>query len=158
MTVTVASFRTSFTAFSDSTKYPDGMVAFWLATAGNMLDAGRWGNLLDYGTSLFMAHYLTLAGADAQTVAFGGNPGEATGPTSNKSVDKVSIGFDTASAAEEGAGNWNMTTYGQQYIRQARIIGAGAIQVEQVVAAQGVDAFQGISLYSGAWPGPFNGY
>lgn len=147
MTVTASSFRASFTAFADATKYPDGMVNFWIAQSLLMMDAARWGNLIDYGTSLFVAHNLVLQGDDVRTAAFGGNPGIASGAVSSKSVDKVSISYDTSAASEDGAGAWNLTTYGQQYIRQARMMGMGPVQIDQQTSGIA-------SNTSGGWPGP----
>lgn len=153
MTVTAASFRQVFPAFADTGKYSDPMVNFWITTASGLLDPGRWGTLLDYGTQLLVAHNLVLQGADLNTAAFGGNPGVASGPVSSKGVDKVNISFDTVSAAEDGAGAYNLTVYGQQFIRQARIIGMGPVQIDAQTNQAGDG---GVSQYAGGWAGPFS--
>ena len=151
MTVTSSSFRLGFPEFDDLTKYPDSQLAFWITLSGKMFDSGRWGELLDFGTMLFIAHNIALQARAAADASFGKPPGQASGPVNNKSVDKVSIGFDTASAAEENGGAYNLTVYGQQYLRLARNIGAGPVQV-------GIDAGSGAGgVYSGLYM-PFSGY
>lgn len=149
MAVTIASFRSSFPEFIDPVKYPDGQITFWLTNAGLMLNAGRWAALLDLGTSLFVAHHISLQAKNAATAAFGGVPGAASGPVASKGVDKVNISYDVGSVAEEKGGHWNLTTYGQQYLRLANQVGIGPVQV-----GPGTDA-EGVSLYSMAWAGPF---
>ena len=125
MTVTAASFRTAFPEFADTSKYPDASITFWITAAVSLQDPGRWGNLIDLGTQLFVAHNVVLQARNVKTSSVGGFPGQATGPVSAKSVDKVSENFDTQSAAEADGGHYNLTTYGQQYLRLARMVGAG---------------------------------
>ena len=149
MTVTVASFRADFTEFSDVGIYSDSDVQFWLKYALLLLNADRWKSLLDLGTELFIAHNLVLEQQAKAAAANGGAPGISTGMVSAKSVDKVSISYDTNSALEKDAGQWNLTTYGTRYYRMMRMFGAGPIQV-------GI----GNSPAFSAWPGvipPFNG-
>lgn len=129
MTVTVSSFRADFPAFTDTAVYPDAAVTFWLGLASKSLSPDKWGDLLDYGTELFIAHNLVLEAQANKAAAIGGVPGLASGLTSSKAVDKVSVSYDTTSAAIDGAGNWNLTTYGQRYIQLARLVGAGGIQL-----------------------------
>ena len=129
MTVTAASFRVDFPEFASTGTYPDATVNFWLGLSGKMLDANRWGDLLDYGTELFVAHNLTLAVRDQKASAFGGVPGAGHGVLASKTIDKVSMSYDTALAGVEGAGNWNLTTYGTRYIQLARMVGAGGLQL-----------------------------
>lgn len=148
MAVTTASFRQQFPEFSDLGNYPDVMLQLWLDQMTKMLDAGRWGDLLDLGLSLATAHQLSIARQRQLSVAFGGAPGAASGPVQSKGVDKVNVSYDTGAVNEEGAGHWNLTSYGQQYIRLARQIGIGPIQVGAPVAGAGV------SLYLGGWAGP----
>lgn len=151
MAVTPTSLRALFPEFSDNIKYPDPMIDQWVTIAAGMLDAGRWGALLDYGTTLFVCHRLALAAKNAKIAQFGGVPGQASGILQSKSVDKVSQSYDTSSAAEADAGFWNLTTYGQEYIRQARIVGAGPMTV-------GTDGNASSALNAYAGPGWYPGY
>lgn len=129
MTVSATSFRVDFPEFASTGTYPDAMVNFWLGLAGKLLDPTRWDDLLDYGTELFVAHNLTLAARDQKSATAGGIPGAGGGVVASKAVDKVSVSYDTALAGIEGAGNWNLTTYGTRYIQLARMVGAGGVQL-----------------------------
>lgn len=154
MTVTVQSFRLNFPQFADTEVFPDPLLAFWLTTSANFVNADRWGALTDYGVSLVLAHFLTLLARDVAVAELGGNPGEASGPVSSKSVGKVSVSYATDATALANGGNWNATSFGQQYLTQARVMGAGPLQI-----GTGADAEAGVSAYSsvGAWYGPLGG-
>ena len=142
MTVTVASFRTSFTEFSNATTFTDPDIQFWLNYALLLLNANRWKAMLDLGLQLFIAHNLVLE-QQAKTAAANGAPsGLSSGTISAKSVDKVSISYDTNSAQEKDAGQWNLTIYGTRYYRLMRMFGAGPIQVG--VGYSGVTAWPGV--------------
>ncbi|MFX7140316.1 DUF4054 domain-containing protein, partial [Acinetobacter baumannii] len=84
--------------FSDTTKYPDSVVQFWLTVSASLVNPCRWGVLTDQGIELCTAHHLVLAARDEQAAAVGGIPGQMTGPLSSKAVDKVSASYDTGAA------------------------------------------------------------
>ena len=129
MTITPSQFKTNFSPFANPANYPDAVVQFYLDLAYSLLPASRWQTTLDYGVQLFAAHNLILE-FQAQVAANGGRPpGLSSGIASSKSAGPVSISWDTSSAAEIGAGHWNLTTYGQRYIRLARLIGSGGMQL-----------------------------
>ncbi len=147
VTVTPDEFRASLSAFADPTYYPDGDVQFWLTIAGNLVNPDRWGDLAPFGVMLATAHYLTMAGLSRMEAEAGGIGGLRAGPIASEHGDKVGVSFDTQSAVEEGAGHWNMTTWGKQYIALARLHGAGPVQI-------GVPAVGDIPAYTGSgWPG-----
>ncbi|MGG6461403.1 DUF4054 domain-containing protein [Solilutibacter silvestris] len=125
MSITVAQFRTDFPAFSDTTKWPDPMVQFWITQAGLSLNEDRWGALLPLGTELFVAHNLVVSAGDATATT----PGAIKGPASSKSVDKVSVSYDIASITIADGDFWNMSRFGIQFLRYARMMGAGGIQL-----------------------------
>ena len=129
MSVSVASFRTSFPEFSEQTVYPDATVEFWLGLAGRLLRPAAWLDLLDDGTRLFVAHNLVLAGSASRAATSGSAPGVASGAVSSKTVDKVSMSYDTAGAMIEGGGQYNLTTYGQRYLQLERVVGMGGSQI-----------------------------
>lgn len=137
MAVTVDSFKTDFCEFSDIALYRDEDIAFWLKYALLLLNPNRWGNLLDLGIELFVAHNLTIERQAKMASANGAPPGLATGIISAKSVDSVSISYDTNSAMEKDAGQWNLTTYGQRYWRMMQMFGAGPIQVSGICGLNG---------------------
>ena len=146
ISVTLIQLRTDFPEFSSSTSYPDAVVNFWLGVAGNMLIASRWGSMLSVGIELYAAHNLVLEAQAALTTAVGGIPGVSKGPVSAEGVDKGSVSYDSVTASESGAGNWNLTTYGSRFIRMAKMFGAGGLQIG---IGYNPNPFSG-----GAWTGP----
>ena len=127
--VTPAQFRADFPEFASTSQYTPSQVNYWLEFAYSMLNAGRWGRQLDFGVSMFAAHNLALEARAMKEAEKGGIPGAQVGPVNSKSVDKVSIGYDTSSGIEVGAGHWNMTIYGTRFIRMAKMFGAGPVQI-----------------------------
>lgn len=124
-----ATFRQNFPEFGSAGLYPDSQVNYWLALGGKLLPEGRWADLLDDGLQLFVAHNLVLERQAQASAATGAPPGQAAGMVSGKTVDKVSVSYDTGSAMEAEAGHWNLTTYGQRFVRLARLIGSGGLQL-----------------------------
>jgi hypothetical protein len=149
MTTTPASFRGAFPAFANMTTFTDPQINFWLGFASHFFNIPRWGDLLDYGVMLFVAHNLSLEFNSIQSAGRGLNPGFVTGPVTSGSVDKVSYSRDVSSALDPKNGHWNLSIYGLRYIRMVALIGAGPIQVG--VPGPGDPAQWG---YNGAWPGP----
>lgn len=145
MTVTVNNFRQHFPEFTDTEKFLDTTIIYWLTLALKLLNVDRWGDLLDNGAELFVAHNIALEAKALQEGSTGGIPGSSTGLLSSKSVDRVSISYDTSSSLEDGAGHWNLTIYGKRYIRLARLVGMGPIHVGTGDIVQSVGP---------AWPGP----
>lgn len=139
-------FREDFTEFSRTDKFPEPLLTFWLAVAEKLVNADRWGDLTALGVELFAAHNITLE-ANAQLQAtFGKVPGMAVGVLTSKSVDKVSAGYDASGSMVDGAGHWNLTIYGQRYIKLVQLHGAGPVQV-------GVPGYGGVNVAASAWPG-----
>ena len=124
-----AQFRTDFPEFADTAKYTDAAIGIWLTVAGLSLPADRWGALLDIGTELFVAHHLVIGVGNQKASANGGVPGQTGGAVASESVDKVSISYDTGASTIEGGDFWNSSTYGIQFLRMARMAGAGGIQL-----------------------------
>lgn len=142
--VTPAEFKGHYPEFLSSDTYPNPQVQFWLDTSYSMLNASRWGRQLDMAAELYTAHNLALEARAQKTADNGGIPGEAVGVLNNKSVDKVSAGYDTSAATEQGAGHWNLTIYGTRFIRLAKMFGAGPVQTGIGSAPPGS---------ASAWPG-----
>jgi hypothetical protein len=104
-------------------------IAFFITVGEKMLNADRWGDSLEYGLALFVAHHLAISGDDMNAAAMGATPGALKGFQTSKSVDKVSVSYDGTLGTYEGAGFWNQTRYGVMFFQQARMIGAGGYQV-----------------------------
>lgn len=122
-------FRKQFPAFVDPETYPGYSISFWVDIAQKFVNSDRWGDSADFGIYLVVAHHLVLGKRDTDSAEVGGEPGQTKGLLTSKAVDKVSASYDVNSVAEENAGFWNQTRYGQQYFRLARLFGAGGIQL-----------------------------
>lgn len=126
-----ALFRQIYPAF-DAQRYPDGMVQFHLGSASARLLPSVWGELRDDGIALYVAHRLALAGPVVTAGGSGGAtfpaPGPAKGLVSSKSVGGASISYDTSAGQTEGGGDWNLTSYGQQFLTLASAVAVGAMQ------------------------------
>jgi hypothetical protein len=148
MAVTTASFRINYPEFADTVRYPDQQLNYWITNAGLLLNTNRWGAVLDLGTELFTAHNIALE-ARAQSESTNGDvPGTTTGPINSKSVDKISVGFDTGSAVEESGGHYNLTIYGTRLYKLIRLLGAGGLQI-------GIDGPVPALSSSSAWGYPW---
>jgi hypothetical protein len=120
----VATLRLLFAAFADDTAFPDAVIQVWLDLAATFVNTG-WGPMQAFGQGLWAAHELAKMTQAAQ-------PGTSitgiTGIPSNKSVDSVSIGYDTTTGTVDGAGSYNLTVYGRQWYQLAMVFGMGPFQ------------------------------
>jgi len=144
MSVTPQQLRYDYPEFASTSDYPNSQLEYWISIAYLLLDAARWGKLLDLGAALFVAHNIILEARNQAAAASGGVPGQSTGPVSSKSVDKVSVSYDTGSAIEPNAGHWNLTNYGTRFARLVKMFGAGPVQIGAGVSP---------TLSGPAWPG-----
>lgn len=158
MAVTTAGFLADFQEFSNAANYPPSLIAHWLSVAGLLLNAPPWDDtpgddgrsLLDIGKELFAAHWIVLAKRNADSARAGAAPGQSQGMIASKAVGPASQSFNTEAVLEPGAGHWNLTVYGTQFIHFVRIFGAGPLQV-----GIGCDPFGSGFLNGPAWPGPW---
>jgi hypothetical protein len=91
--------------------------------------ASIWKNARATGIKLYVAHEITLAAQNKKASTTGGVPGSQGGIANSKTVGSVTVGYDSQTTTEKDAGYWNLTNYGKQFIRLARIFGAGAVQL-----------------------------
>lgn len=129
MAFDISVFRKNFPEFNSTEKYPTAMITFWAELAEMQVLASIWKNAVVKGQSLYVAHELVLASQSQKAAQVGGSPGQQGGIANTKTVGSATVGFDSATSSEKDAGYWNLTTYGKQFIRLARIFGAGAIQL-----------------------------
>lgn len=122
-------FRTNFPEFASTTSYPDSMIDFWAGLAELQVRQSIWKNAWVQGVSLYVAHELVIASQNLKSSKVGGAPGQSGGIANTKTVGSVTVGYDANTTTEKDAGYWNLTNYGKQFIRLARIFGAGAIQL-----------------------------
>lgn len=126
--MTPEQFRSDFPEFSDTAQYPDSLVQMWMGVAVSLVNERRWMELTNLGIELVTAHHLVMSARDQNAAAVGGTPGEIKGPTTSKSVDKVSVGYDATAIMPDSAGFWGLTSYGIRYLGLARMMGAGGLQ------------------------------
>jgi hypothetical protein len=128
-----STFREDFPEFSNTTIYTDGMINFWL-NIGNIRmtpAATRWGALYNAGLELFVAHFISIQALNqmqAATNSGTGVPGMQRGAIASESAE-ISVGYDVAAVTIEAAGQWNLTTYGTQFMELVNLVGMGPIQV-----------------------------
>ncbi len=125
----VGAFRTEFPEFADTNVYPTTLINFWATLAEQMVRECVWKTVWPTGVKLYVAHEITLEAQNKKAAAVGGSPGQQGGIANTKTVGQATIGYDTTSTTEKDAGYWNLTNYGKQFIRLARIFGAGAVQL-----------------------------
>jgi hypothetical protein len=125
----LAAFRAAFPEFADIARYPDAMLTFWSTIATAQVNACAWGTQAATGVFLYVAHEIVLASQNQKAGVIGGVPGGSSGPASSKTVGSVTVAYDTTQGAEKDAGYFNLTNYGKQFIRLARIFGSGCVQI-----------------------------
>ena len=123
----IATFRAVFPEFGDAAKYPDAQVQYYLDFAVQSLRPEAWRNLLERGTGLFVAHYLSMSAISRA----GAIPGRGQlGIVASKSVGPASISYDnSAISAQADAGHWALTSYGLMYWELMRMVGTGGWQL-----------------------------
>lgn len=129
MNFVVADFRATFPEFTDTERYPDFLIAGWGIVATKQVCPRIWKNETQLGINLYVAHEITLEAQSIAAAKVGGIPGQQAGQANTKTVGSVTVGYDSVSASEKDAGFWNLTTYGKQFIRLARIYGARGVQL-----------------------------
>jgi len=147
MQITPQQFRTTFPAFVNPSCFHDAEIKFWAALAEKLHNADRWGDLLEFGVQLFIAHNLAIDFNNTKASRLGQAPGVVQGAITSGSVDKVSYSRDTQSVMEPNAGHWNLTTFGLRYRRLVLMVGAGPVHVGP--SAMGTQ----VGVSASAWPG-----
>lgn len=125
----VAAFREAYPEFNDTAKFPDSMISGWATVAQLQVRCRRWKSQYNLGVNLYIAHEITLESQQQAAATAGGSPAGPSGIVNSKTVGSVTVAYDTASAVEKDAGHWNLTMYGRQFIRLARMFGAGPVQL-----------------------------
>jgi hypothetical protein len=152
--ITKAEFRAFWSPIfgaDDTGPYKDAWIDTYITVATILMNSGRWQTLYQTGMQYLVAHYITLFKKAVDDANPGGYPGLARGTINSETPGTVSVSYDTALSGEEGAGNYNLTQWGQQYIRCARLIGMGPIQLNTGCGSGAAGAVIG---QMGAWPGP----
>jgi len=148
MTTSNPQFRADFPEFSSSSDFPNSQIDYWLTVSALLMNVDRWKSLYNHGQSMFIAHHVSLEAKEMKEASVGGLPGQNSGPISSKSIGGVSVSYDVGSSIELNARHWNTTMYGRRFIRLARMVGAGPIQIGGGTSP----CCSGV-----AWPGPWAG-
>jgi hypothetical protein len=171
LSVTPASFRQCFPAFTSSLAFPDESVSFWLGIATMMLPTDRWGSPaptsvvpltapIDWGAVLYVAHHLVLEDQANKAASRGGTPGVQKGAVASDGANGVTRSYNTAAGLELDAGHWGQTTYGNRFLALVKMIGMGPITVGGGYGYGFGGGWFGGPWNGPAWPGPtpFPGY
>lgn len=113
--MTPTEFKTRYPEF---TAESDQRVQLFIDEAIPHLDQPRWDDLYVQGLGLYVAHSLASANADV---------GVDVGNETSVKVGDVSISKDSSIVKAQMEDDLLRTTYGQQYRRLARMVGAGGI-------------------------------
>jgi len=127
MAFEVAEFIEAFPEFADESAY--GTMRFWADVADKRLNVNRWGELLQQGIYLFVAHNIALSRQAQDAADRDSGVTQSTGLIASKSVGGVSVSYDTNASLLRDAGNFNMTRYGRDFLQLARIVGIGGMQL-----------------------------
>lgn len=129
MIFTAGQFRTAFPEFKDNVVYSDQLITTWASVAQAQVSQTKWGTQWLLGVNLYVAHEITIEAQQQRAAAAGGAAGTFGGVANTKTVGSATVGYDATTTTEKDAGWWNLTTYGKQFIRLARIFGAGCVQL-----------------------------
>jgi len=122
----LAQFRLDYAEFSDTAKWPDSSITYWLTQAVNMLNPCRWKTQLFVATELFIAHNIVL---ERMAILGGDVPGLARGMISSEAGNATSVSYDTEASVQKDAGHWNLTVYGLRMARMISFFGAGPMYI-----------------------------
>lgn len=106
---------------------PQAVIQLFINLASASLQQARWGASWLLGMNLFVAHYVTLwlnsEGNPTSTAGQAAISGMGKGIAVQKSAGDVSVGYQPQ--VDESFTSWNLTSYGQQLVTMAKIIGMG---------------------------------
>jgi hypothetical protein len=112
---------------------PEAVLQMYINLASACLSQERWCDSWQVGMALFVAHFATLylqsttaPGSSAAQVA---QAGQAKGVLVSKAVGDVSGSYQQIVSDIDGWAAWKLTTFGQQLLTMARLIGKGGMYV-----------------------------
>jgi len=128
--LTVEQFRSDFPEFSDASKYSNDSIQMWIdyIISDNQFPIHRWGTLQLLGQELYIAHQIAL-GAWSGMPGIGGIPGLGfSGIANSRSVNGVSVSYDTTLGTDADMGEYALTLYGRRLWTMMMNAGAGPVQ------------------------------
>lgn len=132
-TYTVDDFLEMYPQFGGLTELSEDVIQVFVNLASSCLSYARWADSWRVAMGWFVAHYCTLylqasvpAGSGAKAVV---GAAMARGVQVSKSAADVSVGYQQFTTGWEQWGVWNLTSYGQQLIQIASLMGLGGMYV-----------------------------
>ena len=139
---TVAMFYQDYPQFKKANTeagfVPDSIMNVFIKMVNSTVSPDRWGETWRLGAGLFVAHYVTMYlrqnkgnTTGSTTAEKAAESGALLGIVSSASLGDASVSYDTSAAtqATQNWGQWNLTTYGQQYASLARVFVIGGSYV-----------------------------
>lgn len=137
---TESMFYEDFPQFRDSTKstptgfVPSTLMNVYLKMCNDAVAPERWGEVWRLAAGLYIAHFVTVylrsnkgntAGSSNATKA--ADTGAMIGIPTSMSLGDASVSYDTSSIMQgtESWGQWNLTSYGQQFASMAKLVAVG---------------------------------
>lgn len=114
---------------------PLTVLDLFISQANEAVQPDKWGDGWRYAAGLYVAHYSTMYlrnyNADPQTAQEAAATGSVAGIVKSATLGDSSVSYDTSavSAALADWGDFNATSYGQQFATRARIVGMGGMTV-----------------------------
>jgi hypothetical protein len=117
---------------------PPALMNMFITMCNNTVSEDRWMEMWRYAAGLFVAHYVTTylrqnrGNTDgSKSAAQVADSGALLGIVSSASLGDASVSYDTSNVtmATQNWGQFNLTSYGQQYASLAKIycIGGGFV-------------------------------
>lgn len=117
---------------------PPSMMKTFLTMVNSTVSEARWCEAWRFAAGLFVAHYITMylrqngGNADGSATAKkAADTGALLGIVTSASLGDASVSYDTSSVtqATQSWGQFNLTTYGQQYASLARLCCLGGAYI-----------------------------
>lgn len=131
-----ANFRSLFTAFANTTQYPQAnLQMFWTVATDYISPVDcSWNNLngasLQLAIDCLCAHLATLFTQDAANVAAGETPGQSEGIGVSSSIGAISVSQLPPPVGDDPWRYWlNQTSYGQQLLALLSVKAVGGFYV-----------------------------
>lgn len=127
MTVTATSFRLNHEEFADDQVYPDTLINQYITLSRLFINPAVWGDATDYGTELWVAHNVAIAGEKIRT----GDLFGVTGIHTSEHVGEVGFSSDPKLifGGLDDAGFYARSSFGLQFWQLAKMFGSGGLQV-----------------------------
>jgi hypothetical protein len=125
ITLDIAAFRALFTAFANTTTYPDATITMFWDTATNYVSNADYGELngssREYALQLMTAHLLAL-----QAIV---NRGQTPSMVNSSTIDKISVSLTVAPVKNQWQWWLNLTAYGQQLLALLQVKAVGGLYI-----------------------------